>query len=50
MLKQASKIGKGQFGDVYLAETSGMNSVNPLNSLAAIKTHKGDYSPSKTTI
>ena len=45
-----AKIGEGQFGDVYLAETSGINDDEQGNaetkSLVAIKTLKGDYSPS----
>ena len=44
-----AKIGEGQFGDVYLAETYNISSTVDLGhieskSLAAIKTLKGDYS------
>jgi len=42
-----AKIGEGQFGDVYLAETSGIDTIEHTESksFAAIKTLKGDYSP-----
>ena len=44
-VKVVAKIGEGQFGDVYLAETSGVNDAEQgTKSLAAIKTLKGDYS------
>ena len=47
-VKVVAKIGEGQFGDVYLAETSGINDADTGNAeskpLAAIKTLKGDYS------
>ena len=48
-VRVVAKIGEGQFGDVYLAETSGINPAKLENTesklLAAIKTLKGDYSP-----
>ena len=37
-----TKIGKGQFGNVYLAEVSAIN--KGTKSLAAIKALKADYS------
>ena len=46
-IKVVAKIGEGQFGDVYLAETSDNIEVKQENTeskyLAAIKTLKGDY-------
>ena len=47
-VRVVAKIGEGQFGDVYLAETSGISVATIRNTesklLAAIKTLKGDYS------
>ena len=44
-----AKIGEGQFGDVYLAEISDIDTTEledtQSKSLAAVKTLKGDYSP-----
>ena len=49
-IKLVGKIGEGQFGDVYLAETSSINTIEighaDPKSLVAVKTLKGDYSPS----
>ena len=47
-VKVVAKIGEGQFGDVYLAEISGTDTdeLTPSKNLAAIKTLKGNYSPS----